>query len=115
MDVHLEMIKHARKIADTSPLKEMIAKELNPSPAVKTDEQLKGKAQCQFCILLFKYECRVDQKHVQHDMAHSGVMLDDAKGQEWCRRSYVEGVRHEQLARCRLVYRASPLRGASAG
>lgn len=39
------MIKHARKIANTSPFKEMIAKELNPGPEAQTDEQLSGKFQ----------------------------------------------------------------------
>ena len=33
------MVKFARKVANTSPMKEMLVKELNPGPAVQTDAQ----------------------------------------------------------------------------
>ncbi|KAI0682713.1 GMC oxidoreductase [Cytidiella melzeri] len=36
----LEMAKRARQVAQTSPMKEMIVKELNPGPEIESDEQL---------------------------------------------------------------------------
>ena len=42
LDIHVEMAKFARKVANTSPMKEMLVKELNPGLEVQTDEQLGG-------------------------------------------------------------------------
>lgn len=39
LDIHVEMVKFARKVANTSPMKEMLVKELNPGLEVQTDEQ----------------------------------------------------------------------------
>ncbi|EKM48823.1 uncharacterized protein PHACADRAFT_214643 [Phanerochaete carnosa HHB-10118-sp] len=39
-DMLLEATKFARSLANTSPIKDMIVKEVNPGPSVQTDEQL---------------------------------------------------------------------------
>ena len=36
------MVKYARRVANTAPLKDMIVKELNPGLEVQTDEQWAG-------------------------------------------------------------------------
>ncbi|KAJ3556842.1 hypothetical protein NM688_g1799 [Phlebia brevispora] len=41
LDIHTEMTKYARKLAEITPFKDMIAKEANPGPEVQTDEQLR--------------------------------------------------------------------------
>ncbi|KIP10401.1 hypothetical protein PHLGIDRAFT_240805 [Phlebiopsis gigantea 11061_1 CR5-6] len=39
LDIHVEMVKFARRVANTAPLKDMVVKEVNPGPEVQTDEQ----------------------------------------------------------------------------
>ncbi|EKM59944.1 uncharacterized protein PHACADRAFT_250766 [Phanerochaete carnosa HHB-10118-sp] len=39
LGIHVEMVKFARKVANTSPMKEMVVKEVNPGLEVQTDEQ----------------------------------------------------------------------------
>ncbi|GJE87488.1 GMC family oxidoreductase [Phanerochaete sordida] len=39
LDIHVEMVKFARKVANTSPMKEMLVAELNPGLEVQTDAQ----------------------------------------------------------------------------
>ncbi|THH16024.1 hypothetical protein EUX98_g9367 [Antrodiella citrinella] len=41
LDIMVEQLHFARKIASTSPLKDIIAVELNPGPKVQTDEQIR--------------------------------------------------------------------------
>ncbi|KAI0776222.1 alcohol oxidase [Trametes elegans] len=40
LQVWIEMIKFAKNLANISPLKDMIAKELNPGPKINTDEEI---------------------------------------------------------------------------
>ena len=42
VDILVEMGKFARKVANTEPLKDLIASELNPGAEVQTDEQWAG-------------------------------------------------------------------------
>jgi hypothetical protein len=42
LDIHVEMAKYARTVGNTAPLNDMVAKETNPGPDVRTDEQWAG-------------------------------------------------------------------------
>ncbi|EKM59627.1 uncharacterized protein PHACADRAFT_250247 [Phanerochaete carnosa HHB-10118-sp] len=46
LNIHIEMLRFARKVANTSPMKEMVVKEVNPGLEIQTDEQWGGMAIC---------------------------------------------------------------------
>ncbi|EGN92588.1 hypothetical protein SERLA73DRAFT_190954 [Serpula lacrymans var. lacrymans S7.3] len=52
LQTFIELLKYARKMSQTAPLKEVLAKEINPGPEVKTDSDM-GDYLKQYCATTF--------------------------------------------------------------
>ncbi|KAJ3485204.1 hypothetical protein NLI96_g5126 [Meripilus lineatus] len=78
----VEMVKFIRNLTHVSPLKDLITKELNPGPAVQSDDELRGEFNSRSWLysVFFIFTYRMDNQDLQFDMAHHWIVFHASGG-----------------------------------